>query len=791
MTLSPARGALLGFVFALSATVAFAQDSSVPFDMSGERGSSVGKEPAVEDGTPATSTQTKQPEKKAVAADPATRRYIIPATSLLLEGEIASQSFPVFLTPQQAGSATTISLGYSNSVVVAPESSKLTVIVNDVTVGELPVQSAQGTRDIRFTLPAGLLRPGLNRVTFNAVHRHRTDCTIRSTYDLWTALDASRTFLSVPADTSGRLLTTDDIAAVGLGPAGQTKFVMVIPEMGQPAATNALMRLSQGLALMAKMPNQTFEIVDALPATAGAGELAVLMGTAGDLARLLPSLPASARSSAAATFVDAPAGHGKVFVVSGPDWSAVEAAVEGMVAPIDRPLGVTREALSVRQRNAADMPLVTDETSLTFASLGVRTGEFSGRRHRTGFDIGIPSDFYADAYGEARLLLDAAYSPEVLPGSHIDIYVNGNIASTVPVTRRNGGILRHLPIRVTMRHFRPGPNRIDIETVLLTEADKVCAPGASASQEPRFALFDSSEFRMPRFARIAQLPNLAALSGTGIPYNGQVDPTALYLDRLDADTLSASATFLGKLAIASGRALQVRPESSALAIGERNAILVGTISQLPPLVLGQTHIAGESASSWGAPTDGGGRQGATQEAFDAWQSRVRGSSWRGKISALETWLQETFDISLSSLRLLPGEEPLVAPGESARFLIAQGDSPGETATWTVLSAPTGADLKAGMAAMAQDARWQQLDGYMSLDSKDAEALDTRRASRTRFVATAPWTFGNMRLIAANWLSSNILAYAVLFCALAILLGIATSGLLRRFGRGAERPFTDG
>ena len=99
----------------------------------------------------------------------------------------------------------------------------------------------------------------------------------------------------------------------------------------------------------------------------------------------------------------------------------------------------------------------------------------------------------------------------MLPGSHIDIYVNGNIASTVPITSRNGGIFRHLPIRVTMRHFRPGPNRIDIEAVLMTQADKICAPGASASHEPRFALFDSSELRVPRFARMAQLPNLAAL----------------------------------------------------------------------------------------------------------------------------------------------------------------------------------------------------------------------------------------------------------------------------------------
>ncbi|MCR6500055.1 cellulose biosynthesis cyclic di-GMP-binding regulatory protein BcsB [Shinella sp. CPCC 101442] len=782
MTFAPAKAALLGLAFTLSASVAFAQQSTVPFDMSGERDPTTEMKPAITDGG-ASGVETKVPEKKVEVPDTAARRYIISATSLMLEGEAASRSFPVYLTPQQAAAATSINLGYSNAVVVAPEVSSLTVVVNDVVVGETPVQSAEGTKDMRFDLPAGLLRPGVNRVTFNAVQRHRTDCTIRSTYDLWTALDPARTYLTVPRDTSGRLLTTDDIAAIGVGPDGRTKFTMVVPEMGQPVATNALMRLSQGLALMAKMPNQAFDVVDALPATGGAGELQVMVGTAADLSPLLPGLPASASFSAVATFVDAPSGERKIFVVSGPDWPSIEGAVEGMVSPIDRPLGVTREALSVRQRNAAEMPLLSGETTLRLASLGVRTAEFSGRRLRTGFDVGIPSDFFAGAYGEAALLLDAAYSAEVQPGSHVDIYVNGNIASTVPITSRNGGIFRHLPIRVTMRHFRPGPNRIDVEVVLMTAADAVCAPGSSASEEPRFALFDTSEFRMPRFARIAQLPNLAALSGTGFPYSRAVDPIALYLDRLDTDTLSTSATFLGKMAVSSGRALQVRPESSALAIGERDALLFGTISQLPPLVLGQTHIDAESASSWGG-TGGDTGQGATQDALDEWQSRVRGGSWRGQFSAFEAWLQETFDISLSSLRLLPGEEALVTPDDAARFLVAQGDSPGRTAVWTVVSAPTGADLRAGMNAVAQDVRWQQLDGYVTLESKDAETLDTRAVSRTRFVATQPWTFANVRLIAANWLSSNILAYAVIFCVLSILLGITTSGLLRRFGRSA-------
>lgn len=82
------------------------------------------------------------------------------------------------------------------------------------------------------------------------------------------------------------------------------------------------------------------------------------------------------------------------------------------------------------------------------------------------------------------MLLDAAYTDNVLPGSHIDIYVNDNIASTVPITTTTGGILRHLPIRVTMRHFKPGLNSVAIEAILMTKDDAACAPGATAGCHP-------------------------------------------------------------------------------------------------------------------------------------------------------------------------------------------------------------------------------------------------------------------------------------------------------------------
>jgi hypothetical protein len=233
----------------------------------------------------------------------------------------------------------------------------------------------------------------------------------------------------------------------------------------------------------------------------------------------------------------------------------------------------------------------------------LRTEEFAGRRFRTDFVVGIPSDFYANEYGQARLLLDAAYSAEVKPGSHIDIYVNDNIAATVPITNSGGAILRKLPVPVTMRHFRPGANSIAIEAVLMTDADEACAPGATGKQDSRFVLFDTSAFEMPRYARMAQLPNLARSAGTGFPYNRSATPVPVMVDTSEVGSVSAAATILAKMSSAAGRPFAIDSIASTQAIGERDALFFGPIGRFPPEILTQVGLTADSRVTWGQETD--------------------------------------------------------------------------------------------------------------------------------------------------------------------------------------------
>jgi hypothetical protein len=508
----------------------------------------------------------------------------------------------------------------------------------------------------------------------------------------------------------------------------------------------------------------------------------VLVGTAAELRPLFPGLPPGAESAALAAFVTDPRSGSPLLLISGPSWQAVSSAIDTIVSPTDRSSDVRRDVLTTERWSAPNAPLVFSDTNIALSQLGVKTTEFSGRRLRTSFNIAVPADFYANAYGEAKVLLDAAYTDNVLPGSHIDIYVNDNIASTVPITTTSGGILRHLPIRVTMRHFKPGLNSVAIEAILMTKDDAVCAPGATAGATPRFALFDTSELQIPDFARVGQRPNLAAMAGTAYPYGRATEPTPLFIDRIDADTLSAAATLLGQMAITAGHPIAVETVASPNTIGDRDAIFIGSISQMPTTALSQTNISTTSQASWRPVADTQPGVVDTGTAFEEWNSKVSGGVLHNRVTAFREWLSRNFDISRSSLQFIPGAEQIFTPANADTLLVAQGSSPAGAGAWTVVAAPSAKDLREGLEVLTAQLNWPQISGHITTYSSKTGKIETVPVTRFDFVPSTPWSIANYRLIAANWLSTNILSYAFLLVFFVLLIGVTTSSMLRRLGR---------
>ena len=709
------------------------------------------------------------------------RRYILPYEKLSLSGEIDRRQWSIYLTPEQANAAVSLNIGYQNAIVVAPESSNFQVSLNNVALDAARIEAPDSEGNVALKIPPGVLQVGSNVVTLGVQQRHRTDCTIQSTYDLWTDVNPANTYIGFNSDVAGSFANIDDIQATGPDGKAMTSIEIVAPALGNPAFADSLLRLSQALALRTQMPNQTIRFVTAPSTERKAGTLTVFVGTAREIAGVAGALPPEASAGAFAGFGNAGPGNSSPLFVTGPTPQAVQAAIETLFSSISRTPGAQRTTFSTRSWHAPDVPLVMSDRRIALSELGLQSTEFSGRRFRTEFYVGMPADFYASAYGEASLLLDAAYSSQVLPGSHVDIYVNDQIASTVPISNNGGGIFRHLPIKVTMRHFKPGPNKVTLEAVLMTAQDQACAPGAPASATPRFALFDTSEIHIPNYAQIGRKPDLAAMAGAGQPYRTG-GPVALSLDRFDTDTMSAAATLISRLASVAGHPIDIETVASPLVIGDRDALFVGTISQFPQALISQFNLVPSSQISWKMGT---GVQVPAQNSdtlFNDWRERVDGGIWEGQVSSFEEWMKRNFDLSSDTLRFLPAAEQPYAPPGNVSFMLAQGLSPSGEGVWTLATAPTSAELLDGMQAMTRENRWRDVTGRVAAYDAAAEKIETVDVARPNLYATRAFSLSNWRLIAANWLSSNVLSYSLAFIGFVSLLGFATFVMLRMMGR---------
>lgn len=772
---------------------------AIPFDMGVERDAlppaMVTPPPAVT--APATTTPAQPvggelrgvpaPDTTVAALPSATfDRPIVPFQDFRLSGEVDGRSWSTYLTAAQANAQATLHLAFTNALLVAPEASSLRLLINDRLVIEAPIANSDDPADFIVDLPPGLLHAGANRIRIEASQRHRTDCTIQSTYELWTEIDTAGTYIAFADPASNAITQLADLRSIGVDATGHAVVNILLPALEQAAATRDLFRVAEEIAIHMDAPSQVVRVSATDGGGHGPGILSVVIGTVDELRPVLGAAVVDSVNGPTIAFLQGL--DGPTLLVSGRSWADIGLAVDGLVAPLTPPAGSTRVAISSQSWHFPEVQMMDGGASLTLAQLGVPTTEFTGRRFRTGFVVAMPYDLYAQAYGYASLFLDAAYSAEVLPGGHIDVYVNGEIAATTPIVTRGGGILRQLEVGVPLRHFKPGANSIEIEAVLPTAGDEVCVPGATASNISRFALFDTTSIVMPDYARAAQLPDLSALTGAAYPFGDQ--PLALVLGRLAPETMSAAATFLAQLAVMGGRPIDVNPAASPSSSATPFGLFVGAASQLPTGVADVAGIADTAIDRWVDPVapDPGiplqvNVQADNNITFDRWRDALAGGGgWRGQISSFSDWLSRTFDISLATLRFGGAQRLDYAPPDGAGLLLAQGaPSAGQTA-WTVLTAPTRETLQRTTELMVRPDNWRRIEGQVATYWPATGAVEFVPLAGADIVFTEPASPANLRMVATNWLSKNLLVYGGLLLGLCILLGIATAWLLKSVGR---------
>ena len=751
------KSALLALALLTSVAVP-AMAQPVPFDMSPE------SQLRVEPVEPPVSTPAPVPVETLTVPPPeAFTRNILPFDQFQLVGEEARRGVNVYLTQAQADAPAMLDIGYINAIVDSPEASSLTVLVNGTSLIAQPIASSAGLSRLQVPVPAGVLRAGGNLIEFDASQRHRTDCSVGSTYELWTQLDPASSLIRFEGSGLDRVSQLSEIAAIGFDPTGTTTLRFVIPGVSDPAIAGKALELVQDLALALRVPELKVEIVPDLPDTTPVGTLNVVLSTADTLPASVSMMQGQAASGPLAAF--APEGvASNTLVVSGPEWGSVVAATRSI-----RDAGDLGDPALLPQRVdlAFPIPRIEGATTLNLNELGVRTVEFNGRRYRTGFEFSLPADFYAQMYGQAELVLDAAYSAEVLPGSQFDVYANGQIASATPVLRTDGGLFRNTHIKIPMTNFRPGRNEIEIEVNLLTEADRVCPPGLTQRAPERFLFSNTTQLVVPDFARAAALPDLQAFAGTGAPYIG-TEPVPLVLGP-GAEVLPAAMTWLARVAVASGASIPVTVVSEAELDPSRNALVVSPQAAMS---------GGLQARSGLAPV--GARAADDSSILNRFNETV-GAPSGNLLDTVRIWVADKIGLAPRNLQLLGGRDQPYAPQSADAVIMAQSVQ-AEGGVWTYLTVPDETALLSGVERLIQTDNWRAINGRVSaLGSQDPAVVTVQPASYV-VQQTQPFSLQNTRLLAANWLSSNVLQFTLLLAAVAGVLTLVTAALLKTLGR---------
>jgi hypothetical protein len=703
---------------------------------------------------------------------------------LRFEGETAAKTWPIYVTSAEAGARARIHLGFTNAISVMPEVSSLSIAVNDVDVAQTPIAAATDPGALDVELPRGLLTPGYNSVRIAVAQRHRVDCTMEATYELWTQLDPATSGLAFPGIADPHFEQLDDLAAISPDPSGATTIRLALPEDADAGAVDNAMRALEAVAIRAGAQRPHVEIVDAVDERPG---LYIVAGQRDYLVK--HGFAAFAGGAGKTLGIEGQEAPGRVVVVAiGDTQKETAEAIDGLL-PARRAQERAESPPAARALASQFGYPVRGALRVPLSELGVRTEEFSGRLFRASFDITLPGDFYPADYDKLTLSLTAGYASGLLPNSQILVRVNDREAGSTPLKNPRGDVFHDRPVSVPLGSLRPGVNHVIVEAQTPDSGDKACDVKHVMDGRKRFVLFDNSELVMPALARVGRMPNLSATLSSAFPYLD--DSGFVYAPSHDRRTLNAMASFLARIAVVAQRPVGARVTFDRDAARGAATLAVGALDDFPPGLIEQAGIDLPSLKKlWWRPnaTDTGAEAAAHQaimgsgEVYDQW---AQGAHAVAEDFAPHLSMLAIYDRYINVHRedfaiLREPDRPIEAP-ESSTVLLAQARGQKGSDTWTFVIGATKASLARDMANLVAPSNWNEIEGRSAAYSPRGGARKLDDATQVWFIPSDALTPNNVRLIAAGYLSANLDVYAALLLAMAGLLGLATRAAVKAHG----------
>lgn len=724
------------------------------------------------------------------------RRLPAGRDGLRFEGEIATHTWSVFISRAQAAAPAQFKLGFTNAVSVMPEASNVKIFVNDVLVGTEPLNGVIGLHRVVTSIPAGVLQPGFNQVRFIVSQRHRVDCSVNSTYELWTQFEPAETGLLFPINTQ-TIDRLSDLASISPGPDGRLHLRLVVARPNDTALVAEAFEVGEQVSLATGIADPIVE-VDNAPGS-GPG-IDVLVGTAADFRAMGLDAAVAGEAVRGATLIR----QQNIFTdratiavgaLNADDLATAVRHLAGLVwsdAIPGSPAGIA----ALQGENGK---LLHPGETYTFKDLGLTTQNFSGRYNKVGFNVQLPSDFLAADYRTIEAHLKLAYAAGLLPGAQFVFAVNGTVTTTVDLSRPGGEMARDRDVTIPLDKFRPGINRIELSAIVPAAVDPTCSPVEQINGVTRMSIFDNSTLSIPSFAMIGQLPSLSSTFSSGYPYVDQ-GKFKLFLPRADANSLNAAGTFIIRLANSVGKVMPVEILQGVPMAGAGTAIVVGAVNDMPIEVVEAVGIdgrsigntlasqlrttVGDTASENHSLTPGQLRtidaQDDTAAANHAIDTGDYGIST--VFQPLIDGLRRSFDLPIAH-GVGTASGGLIAPPAGTTVIVGQNTvSAKDNSEWTVVTAANSDELVKGVNAMVENGNWHKFAGAVTSFNADTDTASVVPADHARLVATGSFGLDNLRLTIAGWFSLNPGTYVLAMLITGVIVSLLTYRLVRRSGR---------
>ena len=793
---------------------------------------------------PASGPGAGPPARPSAEAE-ASRRPAVPATlaparrlpagtrGFRLSGEEDVLQYPVYLTEGQARGAARLRVSYLSAISVAPEVSELVGLVNGTKVGWTRIQAPGAVKVVEFPIPDGVLKGGYNAVTLTASQRHRVDCSIDATYELWTQIDPSRSGLVVaPAPD----LELKSLAALEPDESGALPVGVLLSERPTLPRLERMVGAVQALALVSRLARPAVTFGGPLTGRNGVN---LLVGTAAEIRGTEGLDELGAITGPRLALLPSRGNRVPTLVVTGLGPDDVRASVAQLAALGDAGGSTAGAVLAPLVRGYE----VQGGERLELERLGVTTREFNGRLLRTRFELRFPADFVPADYGKVMLHLAGGYAAGLDPSAQIVVDINGRNAASVPLPYTRGEVFDDNAIPLPLSLWRPGLNRVEISAQLPNASDKVCDTLSPAARQPRFLFLDRTRLEIPALARAVRSPDLAAFKAGAVPFVAPGPRPRLVLPMTDRDTADAAATLAARLAIAAKRVIdfELVPDvgstegGASLVVAPARALNPVTIQAvglnpdeirrvwagraetvatpgqfgpegvltldrlrrdrpmrcaLPPAAVS----VGVAAPAVPAPpvqpppppkAAPSAAPATEEEILARWDQALSGSAlvpavlregWSGLANRLLKLRERVMGLVETPV------DPAVSLDPRASLIIAEGGGHRLGDSTVLVTAPNPSMLKASVSCLVDPVVWTRLVGRAAfLDASDG-TLTTVQPDQVALIETRTWSLANFRLVSAAWLSLNPGSYVGMTLFMALCLGLATTGLVRQLGR---------